>query len=260
MDFLTILAVAAAAALASPIGGAISLWRTPTTLFMSSALGFASGVLLATIGFEMLPQARTMSPLGMVCGGFVAGFAGVYSFDLIVHHGLLVGSRAEQRPQVERFQGARRRRGGEVTVLAGGTSIEELIEGLSIGVGVAIKPGLGLVIALAIFIDNLSEGLSIGEIIRSEAKDSWRAQVRRILGWTSLIGVALISSTLVGWLIQQDMSRSLLGFLLASGGGGMFYLVISDLVPQAEERHYQQSAAVATALGFLAIFILSDFA
>lgn len=45
---------------------------------------------------------------------------------------------------------------------------------------------------------------------------------RRILGWASLIGVALVSATLVGWLIQQDMSRSLLGFLLASGGGGMF--------------------------------------
>lgn len=29
----------------------------PTTLFMSVALGFASGVLLATICFSMLPQA-----------------------------------------------------------------------------------------------------------------------------------------------------------------------------------------------------------
>ena len=55
-----------------------------------------------------------------------------------------------------------------MTVLAGGTSAEELIEGLSIGVGAAIKPGLALLIALAIIIDNLAESLSIGEIIRSE--------------------------------------------------------------------------------------------
>lgn len=41
-----------------------------------------------------------------------------------------------------------------MTVLAGGTSAEELIEGLSIGVGTAIKPGLALLIALAIIIDN----------------------------------------------------------------------------------------------------------
>ena len=259
MDLATILAVAGAAAVASPLGGAIALWRTPTTLFMSTALGFASGVLLATIGFQMLPQARMMGSLPMVCAGFGLGFAGVYLFDLIVHRGVLVGSRAEQRPQVERFQGRRRRRGSEVTVLAGGTSVEELIEGLSIGVGAAITPGLGLMIALAIFIDNLSEGLSIGEIIRSEAKDPWRAQVRRILGWTGLIGIALFGATLIGWFTLRDISPSLLGFLLAAGGGGMFYLIISDLVPQAEERQYQQSAAVATAVGFLAIFILSDF-
>jgi ZIP family zinc transporter len=61
-------------------------------------------------------------------------------------------------------------RGGEVTVLAGGTSAEELIEGLSIGVGATINPGLALLIALASIIDNLAESLSIGEIIRSERR------------------------------------------------------------------------------------------
>jgi zinc transporter, ZIP family len=44
-----IVAVAGIAAIASPAGGLIALWREPTTLFMSMALGFASGVLLATI-------------------------------------------------------------------------------------------------------------------------------------------------------------------------------------------------------------------
>jgi ZIP family zinc transporter len=38
----------------SPLGGLVALWVTPTTLFMSFALGFASGVLLATVAFSML--------------------------------------------------------------------------------------------------------------------------------------------------------------------------------------------------------------
>ena len=37
----------------------------------------------------------------------------------------------------------------------------------------------------------------------------------------------------------------------------MFYLTVTDLVPEAEERHYQQSAAVAIGAGFMAIFALS---
>ncbi|HXH11899.1 MAG TPA: ZIP family metal transporter [Alphaproteobacteria bacterium] len=258
-DFLTIIAIAGSAALASPVGGLIALWRQPTTLFMSIVLGVASGVLLGTICFEMLPQALELGSLPIAVGGFSAGFSAVYAFDLFIHRGQLVGQAAEQRPQVQRFYRQRRPRGSEVTVLAGGTSAEELIEGLSIGVGTAIKPGLGLLIALAIVIDNLSEALSIGELIRSERAGQRSGQVWRILGWTGLIGVSLLGSALVGWFFLRGLSEPVLGFLIASGGGGMFYLTVTDLVPQAEERHYQQSAAASIAAGFMLIFMLSGF-
>jgi ZIP family zinc transporter len=46
---------------ASPIGGLIALWHKPSTLFMSIALGFASGTLLGTISFEVIPQAVELS-------------------------------------------------------------------------------------------------------------------------------------------------------------------------------------------------------
>jgi ZIP family zinc transporter len=258
-DWLTILGIAATAAVASPLGGLLALWRRPSTLFMSSALGYASGVLLATISFEMLPQALELSSLPIAVAGFAAGFLAVYSFDLFIHRGQLAGKQSEQHQQVERFYRRHRPRGGEVTVLAGGTSAEELIEGLSIGVGAVIKPGLGFLIALAIVIDNLSEGLSIGEIIRSEQDGVGRGQARRILGWTGLIGAALFGSAMAGWLLLRGLPEPLLGFLFAAGGGGMFYLTVTDLVPQAEERHYQQSAAISTGAGFMTIFVLSSF-
>lgn len=57
MTAIATIGVAGAAALASLLGGVIALWRKPTTLFMSCVLGFAGGVLLATISFEMLGQA-----------------------------------------------------------------------------------------------------------------------------------------------------------------------------------------------------------
>jgi ZIP family zinc transporter len=258
-DFLTIIAVAAGAAIASPVGGAIALWRKPTTLFMSGALGFASGVLLGTISFEMLPKAVELGPLAGAAGGFVAGFAAIWLFDLFIHRGRLAGEHAEQRPQVERFYGANRPRGGEITVLAGGTSAEELIEGLSIGVGAAVEPGLGLLIALAIMVDNLTEALSIGEIIRSEKDVLDRPQVLRVLGWTGLIGISLFGSALAGWFLLRGLPEPVLGCLFAVGAGGMLYLTVSDLVPQAEERHYQQSAAIAIGAGFLAVFVLAQF-
>lgn len=254
-DLVLILAVAGVAAVASPVGGAVALWRQPTSLVMSLALGFASGVLLATIGFEMMPQALELSSLGAAAAGFVLGFGAVYGFDLFIHRGAVAGEKAEQHGAVARFHRRHRPRGDQVTVLAGGTSAEELIEGLSIGVGAAIKPGLGLLIAIAIVIDNFAEALSIGELTWDRQQGE-RRPLRRVLKWTGLIGVSLFSSALAGWFFLRGLPQPVLGTLFAAGGGGMFYLTVTDLLPEAEERHYQQSAALAVGTGFMTIFVL----
>jgi zinc transporter, ZIP family len=245
------------AAIASPIGGVIALWAKPSTLFMSGVLGFTSGILLATIAFEMLPNALKHSSLALATLGFAAGFVVVYAFDLFIHKGVLVGEKAEQRRWLKRTY--RSRLSGDVTVLAAGTSAEELIEGLSIGVGLAIKPELGLLVALAIAIDNISEALSIGEIIRLENDHLGRSEARRILGWTSLIGLSVLVSAVAGWLFLRGLPQSTLGFLFGAGAGGMFYLTVTDLVPKAEEHQYQQLPAVTMGVGFMLIFALSTF-
>jgi ZIP family zinc transporter len=253
--FARLLTVATLAALASPAGGALALWRRPTTLFMSLALGFAGGVLLAAVGFEMLPQAMDMGSWQVAGGGFAAGFAAVYAFDLWIHRGKVAGEKAEQRQRVERFWRSHHPRGSQVTVLAGGTSAEELVEGVSIGVSAAIEPRLGALVALAILVDNLGEGLAIGELIRGTSPGR---QAKRILGWTGLIGASLLVSTLAGWFFLRGLPRPVLGFLLASGAGGMFYLTITDLLPEGQERQYEQTAALAAGAGFLLVFVLSS--
>jgi ZIP family zinc transporter len=163
---------------------------------MSFALGFASGVLLATVAFSMLPEALRLASCPLPWAGFrlVSWRSMLSTFSSMV-----VDSPARKRksPQFEEFYTRSKPRGCEVTVLAGGTSAEELIEGLNIGVGAVIKPGLALLIALAIIIDNLAESLSIGEIIRSERDGHKRREVWRILGWSGLIGAMLITGP--GW-------------------------------------------------------------
>jgi ZIP family zinc transporter len=258
-SLLLIITVAGVAAVASPIGGLLALWMTPTTLLMSPALGFASGVLLATISFEMLPQSIELSSMPIAVAGFLAGFASVYAFDLVIHRGRVAGEKAAQQEDVKRYHRRNRPRGSRATVLAGGTSIEELVEGLSIGVGAAIKPGLGCLIALAIVIDNLAEALSIGELILDEERQAKHRPVWRILKWTGLIGFSLLGSAVLGWFLLKGLPSPVLGFLFAWGGGGMFYLTVTDLVPEAEARHYQQSAALATGAGFMTIFVIGHF-
>ena len=256
-DLATLFAIALAGGFASPLGGAFALWKKPTTLMLSIAVGFAAGVLFGTFAFEMLPEAAETGSLAIAIAGFAVGFALVYMLDLFVHRGVSAGDKASQRRWVLRQQHRHPPRGDEVTVLAGGTSAEELIEGITIGVSAATDPQLGMIVGLAIAIDNVSEAMSIGELIHAQGKDR---PARRILFWTGLIGLSLFGSALVGWFLLRGLPQDVLAALLASGAGGMFYLTVTELVPEAESHHFNQSAAIATAAGFLLIFALSNLA
>ena len=254
-QILIILAIALASALASPAGGLIAILLKPSSFILSLAVGFAAGVLLGTFAFEMVPKALEQSSLTVAVIGFALGFTLVYALDLFVNRGRMAGPQADQKEHVRAFHRRHRPHGGQVTVLAGATSAEELIEGLTIGVGAAIDPSVALIVGVAILVDNVSEALSIGELVREESPDTYRW---RTLKWTGLIGVSLFVPAMAGWFFLHGLSGGPLGFLLATGAGGMFYLTVTDLVPEAEWHHYQQSSAIAIAAGFLTILVFSE--
>jgi ZIP family zinc transporter len=247
---------AGGAAIASLLGGWVGLRIRTGSLFLSISVGLAGGVLLGTFTFEMMPSALASAGRLLTVVGFVIGFVSVYIIDMYINRGFMAGSESDEWHHLSRVHRNRRARGSKVTLLAAGTSVEELIEGLSIGVGLATDPGLGAVIAAAIILDNLVEGISIAEIIRSETPDS---ASRPTYAWTGIIGLALFSSATMGWLFMREMSEGAIGSLLALGAGGMFYLTITDLLPKSERAQYQQSAALAVAVGFLVIFVLSSY-
>lgn len=235
----------------------IALLRTPTSFLVSLAFGFASGVLIGTVTLEMLPQALELASLGATVGGFAAGFLAVWVFDLFINRWHMAGEHAAQYARVVAYHRSHRPRGDRVTVLAGATSAEELVEGLAIGTGVVIDPGSGALIAAAIAVDNLSEGLSIGELVLS-GRGVGGGGARRVLAWTSLVGGSLLVSAVVGWLLLRDAGPALVGVLQAAGGGGMLYLTASALVPPSEEQQYQGSGALATGAGFLVVLVLTE--
>jgi ZIP family zinc transporter len=255
----TTLVIAALAAVAAPIGGLIGLWRRPSSLAMSLALGFASGVLVATVAFEMLPKALDIGSLWLAVAGFACGFLALWAFDLYIHRGEVAGEGAEEKPEVARHHRRHGIRGGDkAAVIAGGTLAEEMIEGLSIGVGAAFDPGIGIVVAAAIVVDNFAVSLSVGEMTRENPDVRGRDELFRVLRWTGLLGVTLFLATLAGFFLLGRLPPHVLGFSFAAGAGVMFYQTVTDLVPEAEDRHYRRSAALAAAAGFLALLAFAE--
>jgi zinc transporter, ZIP family len=256
-ELLLVLLIAGLAGLSSPLAGVLTLLRTPTSLFISSALGFASGVLIATISLEIIPESMELASLGIGVAGFIAGVALIYALDLYMHRGKLAGELADQRVEVERFHRRRPPRGDKVNVLATGTTVEETVEGMTIGFAVAAQPEMALIIGLAIALDNFSEGLSIAALIRS-GNEEWRRQAHRILVWTSIIGFTVFASAVISVLALQRLSDDVIGFFLAFGGAGLLYLTLTSLVPSSQQRQYQQSAGLAAAMGFLVVLVLTQ--
>jgi ZIP family zinc transporter len=75
--------------------------------------------------------------------------------------------------------------------------------------------------------------------------------------WTGATGVSLFTSAVISWLLLRSLPAPVLSFLIGAGGGGMLYLTVTDLVPAAQERQYQQSGALAAALGVATSFAIS---
>jgi ZIP family zinc transporter len=257
-DLAPIVVVAGLAALASVLGGALALVHRPSTLVMSTAFGLAGGALLGAITLEMVPKALQLGSLPLTLAGLLAGFLAVYGFDLFVHRGQLAGEHADQYRRVRRRYRRHPPLGGSALVIAAATSVEELIEGLTIGVSWAVQPGLAAITALAIALDNLSEGMSIGELIREEKGGSARRARREVFLWTGTVGMALFVSAMLGWALLRGLEPSILGLLVATGAGAMFYLTLGDLLPEGLSRQYQQSTVLAAGLSFALVLALSS--
>ena len=88
--------------------------------------------------------ALAQAPVAAVVAGFLGGFGALYALDLFVYRGRVAGIHSEHRRAVDRYHRRHPPRGDEVTVLALGTSAQETIEGLSIGVAMAIDPRFGV--------------------------------------------------------------------------------------------------------------------
>lgn len=254
---LAFIGIAVGAALCSPLGGLVAILVQPSSLLLSLSVGFAGGVLLGAVAFEMLPEALRLASMLPTVVGFVCGVASVWAFDLYVNQGVTAGDEADQKRFAHRYHRRHKPKGGKVTVIAGATTAEEMLEGIVIGVSGIVGGGTGIVVGLAIAINNLSEAMSIGELVRDEHKDEEGKFQASTMMWTSLIGGTLLVSALGGYFLLGSLPGLWQGILTAVGAGAMFYVASTGLVPEADSHQFQQSGGLATAAGLATMLIIT---
>lgn len=219
-------------------------------------LGFAGGVMIAASYWSLLAPALEMAEGGPVpvwvpaATGFLAGGAFLFGIDKILPH-LHIG---QPREAAEGLSTTWRR--SVLLILA--ITLHNFPEGLAVGVAFgAAAAGLqsatiagAIALAVGIGIQNFPEGLAVAAPLRREGMSPLKsffygqlsAVVEPIAG---VLGAAAV-------LVMQPM----LPYALAFAAGAMIFVVIEEVIPEAQAQGGSDLATIGAMTGFAVMMIL----
>ncbi len=205
-------------------------------------LGFASGVMVAASVWSLLIPSLEMAQQSVVPAavGFVAGIAFLLLIDEITPH-LHLGAQRSEGP---------RSRLSRTAMLALAVTIHNLPEGMAVGVVFAGEGhGLTLTAALAVSIgialQNIPEGAIISMPMHAEGNSRWRSF---LIG--SLSGVVEPVGSVAILLLASALGVAL-PYLLAFAAGAMMYVVVEELIPETAQGRHTNLSTIGFAAGFV---------
>ena len=132
------------------IGGVIGVKLKKTSKkFLSFILAFASGLMLAIVCFDLLPEAFNLTNLSAVFLGIFLGIIMMIICDLLVE---------KKFNKSNRFKNSKNAMLKTGIVVSIGLALHNLPEGLAIGSGFGASIKLGLSLAIAICLHDIPEG------------------------------------------------------------------------------------------------------
>ncbi len=236
--------------------GLVFFFRRVNRKVLDAMLGFAAGVMIAASFWSLLAPAIDLSeqlevaPWVPAAIGFLLGGAFLFGVDKLLPH-LHLGFPRSQAEGVETDW-----QRSVLLVLA--ITLHNIPEGLAVGVAFgALAAGvetatLGGAIALAVGIglQNFPEGTAVAVPLRREGMAPFRAF---LYGQASAMvePVAGVLGALAVIYVQP-----ILPYALAFAAGAMIYVVVEELIPEAQLGKNTDLVTMATMVGFTVMMIL----
>ena len=210
-------------------------------------LGFASGVMVAASVWSLLLPSMEMSTGGILPAtiGFLAGIAFLLLIDEVTPHMHNGAARAE----------GPRSRLSRTAMLALAVTIHNLPEGMAVGVVFAgesqgLTLSAALAVSIGIAIQNIPEGAIISMPMHAEGNTRWRSF---LIG--SLSGVVEPLGSVAILLLASTLGVAL-PYLLAFVAGAMMYVVVEELIPETAQGHHTNLSTIGFAVGFVTMMAM----
>ena len=262
------------------LGGLIgAVLRRDSSKVVSLLLAFAGGVMMAVVCFDLIPGAfypegatEEMS-LWMVVGGVLLGYGLIYLLNFLIDRSTNPEVHSHSHPRTaddldelihsDHYMVHKNRRSPRRNyelfiaglVMACAIALHNMPEGMVIGASFAgdagnLTGGAGLIIAVVIGLHNIPEGMAVSVPLISGGTSKWAA-----VGITALSGAPTILGALIGYSLGL-LSPLWLSLSLSFAGGAMLYVVFGELLPEAFLIWKSKAPAAMTLVGTLVGLIL----
>lgn len=232
-QILEVLSLVLLPMIAIVIGGAITTFFTPGPILRSALQHLAAGVIFYAVAVELLPKVISHRDSSLAIGvGFTAGVA----FLLVIEE---LTARGEKKKEAKRQQNF------NPTGFLVAVALDVTLDGLLIGLAFAAGAKEGIILAIALTIEDLFLGLSTALILAKGGISKGR-----ILGINT--GLALLTGTggVLGATILGNLSGALLEGVLSFGIAALMFLVTEELLVEAHSGEDTPFPPVCSLPGF----------
>jgi len=208
---------------------------------MTLSLAFAAGVMLVASFTSLILPALEMTDFYVVGVGILLGVLTIFAVDrLIPHEHFLKGYEGPEHG---------RRMLKRIWLIAMAMLIHNLPEGLAVGTTMAYSVPVGVATAVAIGVQDMPEGLAVALPV-AELRGRWMGFVIGALSGLSEMIMVLVGASLFSHF------KVILPLGMAFSGGAMLYVTLKEAIP---EIYGEGSSELKATIGLLAGFYLMLF-
>ena len=178
--------------------------------FLSFILSFASGLMMAVVCFDLIPEALEISNIFFVIVGIIIGIIAMIFCDLLVEN------KFSQKNSIENQENSLLKTGMIVSI---GLAIHNFPEGLAIGSGFEASMRLGLSLAVAICLHDIPEGISMAIPMKNGGMKK-----SKVIYYVLLSGITTGIGAFCGAIIGS-ISEQIIAICLSFAAGAMLYIV-----------------------------------